>query len=128
MGWEEVTDCPKIISGTRGRSQTHQIPLGSSSLQNYAIFLATILLIINARSACWGPMLGLMGGGQGRFQLKRKLGRVGAQELQTWRIPPCPAFAALLALLWGKARRWNDPDSFSPVTSGSTTSSGSAVT
>lgn len=45
----------------KSTSSAHQILLGSSSLQDSAAFLATSLLIINAHSACWGPMLGLNG-------------------------------------------------------------------
>lgn len=38
----------------RGACPTHRLPLGSSSLQNYAAFLTTNLLIINVHSACGG--------------------------------------------------------------------------
>lgn len=69
MSWKEVTDCPDTISVEEARrsSPAHQLPLESSSLQNYAAFSGTHLLIINAFSACWGPMLGMTGKGKECF-------------------------------------------------------------
>ena len=47
------------VEEARRSSPAHQLPLESWSLQNYAAFSGTHLLIINAFSACWGPMLGM---------------------------------------------------------------------
>ena len=68
VGWKEVTDCPEIfqeqVEEARSISPAHQLPLESSSLQNQSARADTQLLIINVFSACWGPMLGLLGKGK----------------------------------------------------------------
>lgn len=86
MEWEEVTDCPEMISETRRGSQGHKPnPLGSFGellSANYADFLATNLLIINEHSACWGPMLGLRREGKEGFTERGKLAEWGPKGWQ----------------------------------------------